>query len=185
VAVAGVFMSGADDTEGDMADRDIAFAQFVTAKADALQRTAYLLCGDWHRAEDLTQVTFTKLYRRWPKLTDIDALDGYARKTLVRAFLSERRLGWFRREHVTAEHDDRPSTGAPPEDRLVLLAALAKVPAGQRAVLVLRYWEDMSVEDAARLLECSEGTVKSQAARGLQALRALLNVTPLNSRRGA
>jgi len=59
------------------------------------------------------------------------------------------------------------------------------VPKGQRAVLVLRYWEDMSVEDTARLLECSEGTVKSQAARGLQALRTLLNVTPLSPRRGA
>jgi DNA-directed RNA polymerase specialized sigma24 family protein len=56
---------------------------------------------------------------------------------------------------------------------------------GQRAVLVLRYWEDISVEDTARLLECAEGTVKSQAARGLQTLRALLNVTPLSPRRGA
>ena len=169
-----------------MADRDIAFAQFVTAKAEAMQRTAYLLCGDWHRAEDLTQVTFTKLYRQWARLTDRDALDGYARKVLVRSFLSERRLGWFRREHVTAEHVDEPNQRwTPPEDRLVLLAALAKVPAGQRAVLVLRYWEDMSVEDTARLLECSEGTVKSQAARGLQALRAQLDDTSLSSRRGA
>lgn len=169
-----------------MADRDIAFAQFVTAKADGLQRTAYLLCGDWHRAEDLTQVTFTKLYRQWHRLTDLDALDGYARKVLVRVFLSERRLGWFRREHVTAEHADQPEQGGDrPEDRLMLLAALRRVPAGQRAVLVLRYWEDMSVEDTARLLECSEGTVKSQAARGLQTLRALLNVTPLSPRRGA
>ncbi|MFC0436047.1 SigE family RNA polymerase sigma factor [Kutzneria buriramensis] len=169
-----------------MADRDIAFAQFVTAKADSLQRTAYLLCGDWHRAEDLTQVTFTKLYRSWPRLTDRDALDGYARKVLVRAFLSERRLGWFRREHVTAEHAESPERGwSPPEDRMVLLAALAKVPPGQRAVLVLRYWEDMSIEDTARALECSEGTVKSQAARGLQALRALLGEAPLSRRRGA
>jgi RNA polymerase sigma-70 factor (sigma-E family) len=168
-----------------MADRDIAFAEFVTAKADSLQRTAYLLCGDWHRAEDLTQVTFTKLYRRWQRLTDLDALDGYARKVLVRAFLSERRLGWFRREHVTAEHVDVPRPAAAPEDRLVLLAALAKVPPGQRAVLVLRYWEDLSVEDTARLLDCSEGTVKSQAARGLQALRALVDGTSLSSRRGA
>ena len=169
-----------------MADRDIAFAQFVTAKADGLQRTAYLLCGDWHRAEDLTQVTFTKLHRQWHRLTDLDALDGYARRVLVRTFLSERRLGWFRREHVTAEHADAPNETWPaPEDRLVLLAALAKVPAGQRAVLVLRYWEDMSVEDTARLLECSEGTVKSQAARGLQALRGLLDVALLSRRRGA
>jgi RNA polymerase sigma-70 factor (sigma-E family) len=169
-----------------MADRDIAFAQFVTAKADSLQRTAYLLCGDWHRAEDLTQVTFTKLYRSWQRLTDRDALDGYARKVLVRAFLSERRLGWFRREHVTAEHADPPDRGwSPPEDRMVLLAALAKVPPGQRAVLVLRYWEDMSIGDTARLLECSEGTVKSQAARGLQALRALLEEAPLSRRREA
>jgi RNA polymerase sigma-70 factor (sigma-E family) len=170
-----------------MADRDIAFAQFVTAKGDGLQRMAYLLCGDWHRAEDLTQVTFTKLYRQWSKLTDRQALDGYARKVLVRAFLSERRLGWFRREHVTAEHEELlPDRGlAGPEDRMVLLAALARVPKGQRTVLVLRYWEDMSVEDTARLLACSEGTVKSQAVRGLQALRTLLEVTPLSPRRGA
>ena len=158
-----------------MKDRDTGFTDFFTSRADALRRTAYLLCGDWHRAEDLVQTSLSKLYLAWGRITQHDSLDAYARRTLVRTFLSERRLGWFRKERVTDDPADTPAPGqGHTEDRIVLLEALKRVPPGQRTVLVLRYWEDMSIDETAALLRCSTGTVKSQAARGLQTLRGLL-----------
>ncbi len=158
-----------------MRDRDTGFTDFFVNRADALRRTAYLLCGDWHRAEDLVQTSLSKLYLAWGRITRHDSLDAYARQTLVRTFLSERRLGWFRNERVTDDPTETPAPGHGfTEDRIVLLEALKRVPPGQRTVLVLRYWEDMSVDETAALLRCSTGTVKSQAARGLQTLRGLL-----------
>jgi RNA polymerase sigma-70 factor (sigma-E family) len=159
-----------------MSDRDAAFAEYFAARSDVMRSTAYLLCGDWHRAEDLVQQTFTKLYRAWWRISRHEALDAYTRQTLVRTFVSDLRRGWFRNERVTDSHTDvRSERQHHPEERMVLLDALAKVPPRQRAVIVLRYWEDQSVEDTARLLGCSQGTVKSQAARGLQTLRGLLD----------
>ncbi|GAA3864662.1 SigE family RNA polymerase sigma factor [Saccharothrix violaceirubra] len=160
-----------------MSDRDAAFAEYFAARSEAMRGTAYLLCGDWHRAEDLVQATFTKLFVAWRRIQRHEALDAYTRRTLVRTFVSELRRGWFRKERVSDSPVDSATAGAgSTEDRIVLLAALAKVPPRQRAVLVLRYWEDLSVEETARAMGCSEGTVKSQAARGLQTLRGL--VTP-------
>ncbi|GLZ29594.1 RNA polymerase sigma24 factor [Lentzea sp. NBRC 105346] len=158
-----------------MSDRDAAFQAYFAARSDAMRGTAYLLCGDWHRAEDLVQQTFTKIYLAWRRIQRHEAMDAYTRQTLVRTFLSERRRGWFRHESVGEPPTEVPVTPSGlPEERLVLLGALAKVPPKQRAVLVLRYWEDASVEYTAELLGISEGTVKSQAARGLQTLRGLL-----------
>ena len=158
-----------------MSDRDAAFEAYFAARSDAMRGTAYLLCGDWHRAEDLVQQTFTKIYLVWRRIQRHEAMDSYTRQTLVRTFLSERRRGWFRYESVGSRPTDEaaPSSGLA-DERLVLLEALAKVPPRQRAVLVLRYWEDTSVEQTAALLDCSTGTVKSQAARGLATLRGLL-----------
>lgn len=158
-----------------MSDRDAEFGAYFAARSDAMRGTAYLLCGDWHRAEDLVQQTFTKIYLAWRRIQRHGAMDAYTRQTLVRTFLSERRRGWFRHESVEFEPTDRP--GLSPDladERLVLLEALVKVPPRQRAVLVLRYWEDQSVEQTAALLDCSTGNVKSQAARGLATLRGLL-----------
>ncbi|NUT93762.1 MAG: SigE family RNA polymerase sigma factor [Saccharothrix sp.] len=158
-----------------MGDRDTAFAEYFAARSEAMRGTAYLLCGDWHRAEDLVQATFTKLYVAWNRVDRHEALDAYTRQTLVRTFVSDLRRGWFRKERVSDTTPEAASVGrGSAEDRLVLLEALAKVPPRQRAVLVLRYWEDLSVEETARALRCSEGTVKSQAARGLQTLRGLI-----------
>ncbi|HEY4023078.1 MAG TPA: SigE family RNA polymerase sigma factor [Pseudonocardiaceae bacterium] len=153
---------------------DSEFSEFFAGHAHALRGTAYLLCGDWHRAEDITQVALTKLYLAWPKLRQHDKLDGYARQIVVRTFLAENRRLWRRREHVT---DDPPELGQPAEDvagRVAVAQALAAVPPRQRAVLVLRYWHDLSVEETARMLGCSTGTVKSQAARGLAGVRERL-----------
>ncbi len=161
-----------------MTDRDTAFAEYFAARSDAMRGTAFLLCGDWHRAEDLTQVAFTKLYLVWDRVSRHEALDGYLRRTLVRTFLDERRLGWWHRVRVTDLPLDGTTHDRAPDDRIAMLAALSAVPARQRAVLVLRYWEDLSVEATAALLGCSTGTVKSQAARGLQALRTHLETSP-------
>ncbi|MEU1839555.1 SigE family RNA polymerase sigma factor [Micromonospora chersina] len=160
-----------------MSDRDAAFAAYFAARSDAMRGTAYLLCGDWHRAEDLVQSTFTKLYLAWNRASRHEVLDAYVRQILLRTFLDERRRGWWRRERVNAEAAERAVTAESPEERVVLLRALADVPPRQRAVLVLRYWEDLSVEETASLLQCTTGTVKSQAARGLDSLRRLLAPT--------
>ncbi|WP_306210325.1 SigE family RNA polymerase sigma factor [Actinoplanes sp. RD1] len=160
-----------------MSDRDAAFAEYFAARSGAMRATAYLLCGDWHRAEDLVQTAFTKLYVHWQRVTRHEALDPYVRRMLLRTFIDDGRRGWRRREQPYGQDFDRTGDEPDPDDRLMLVRALAAVPPRQRAVLVLRYWEDLSVEATAAALNCSEGTVKSQAARGLATLRTLLSVT--------
>jgi RNA polymerase sigma-70 factor (sigma-E family) len=158
-----------------MTDRDAAFAEYFAARSDAMRGTAFLLCGDWHRAEDLTQTAFAKLYLAWHRVARHEVLDAYVRQILIRAFLDERRLGWWRRVRLTDRPVEVPFEGPAPENRMAVLDALATVPPRQRAVLILRYWEDLSIDETAALLHCSTGTVKSQAARGLQAMRKHLN----------
>jgi RNA polymerase sigma-70 factor (sigma-E family) len=156
------------------------FAEYFAARRDAVRRSAYLLCGDWHRADDLAQTAFVALHRRWHKIRDRAALDAYVRRTVVRAVIDESRRPW-RRERFTGEVPEVPDTSAGrPEigdavaTRTTLVAALRKVPPRQRAVLVLRFLEGLDVSGAANVLGCSEGTVKSQTSRGLDALRAEL-----------
>lgn len=162
------------DTARD-ADRDAEFSTYYAARGDHIRNTAYLMCGDWHLANDLTQTTFTKIYRRWRHIERHDSLDQYARRVLLRALLDERRRPW-RREYPTgdAEALDQPVLDLEPEDHRNLHAALAAVPSRQRAALVLRYWADLSVDQIADALGCSAGTVKSQTARGLDNLRRAL-----------
>ncbi|HVX42506.1 MAG TPA: SigE family RNA polymerase sigma factor [Mycobacteriales bacterium] len=146
------------------------FVDYVSARALALRRTAYLLSGDWHAAEDLTQATLTKLYLAWRKIDRAGSVDAYARRTLVRTFLDSRRRLWSR-ERPHADVPEQPAPTDLADDRIVLWHALDRLPANQRAVIVLRYWEDLSVAETAVALNMSEGTVKSSASRGLAALR--------------
>ncbi|MBB5872765.1 RNA polymerase sigma-70 factor (sigma-E family) [Allocatelliglobosispora scoriae] len=157
-------------------DAEKDYGDYVTARAPGLVRFAYLTCGDWHRSEDAVQTALAKLYVAWPRLHNRESIDAYVRRIVVRALIDERRLGWFRRERTTSELPERPVTDSPAstDERFALLAALSQVPPRQRAVLVLRFWEDQSVEQVADLLGCSTGTVKSQCARGLHTLRGLL-----------
>jgi RNA polymerase sigma-70 factor (sigma-E family) len=158
------------------------FVAFYADRGAHLRNTAYLLCGDWHLAEDLTQITFTKLYRSWERIDRHDALDQFARKVLLRAFLDERRRPWHREyptEPGSAELDTITSDDATPDSELH--AALIQLPKRRRAVLVLRFWADMSVEQVADTLQCSTGTVKSQTARGLAQLRELINGVQIGS----
>jgi RNA polymerase sigma-70 factor (sigma-E family) len=158
-------------------DDEREFGDYVVARSRRLCEFAYLLCGNWHTAEDAVQSALTKLYLAWRRLNDRGAIDPYVRKIIIRVVLDQRRLASFRRESSWAEPPESPigrDTAEATSDRMAVLAALAKVPPRQRAVLVLRYWEDQSIEETAELLRCSVGTVKSQSARGLQTLRELL-----------
>lgn len=156
-------------------DREREFTDYYTARGPMVRKTAYLLCGDWHLAEDLTQITFTKLYLAWRRISQPERIDAYVRKLLMHAFLDEKRRPW-RRERSTEVLGEGSAAAAPNiDDRLLLVRALTRLPPGQRAVLVLRFWADLSVAEAARTLGCSQGTVKSQTARGLENVRGQLS----------
>lgn len=154
--------------------RDQEFGDYYVSRGPAMRATAYLLCGDWHLAEDLCQNAFTKLYLAWTRVARRDALDPYMRRIILRTYLDDRRRPWRRERPSETAGADLPAPSGHDDDRLVLLAALGRIPPRQRATLVLRYWEDQSVQECAQLLGVSTGTVKSQASRGLEALRKLL-----------
>jgi RNA polymerase sigma-70 factor (sigma-E family) len=150
------------------------FTEYFAAHRDTVRRTAYLICGDWHWAEDLTQTAFIRLAQGWHRVRDPLAMDAYLRTCLVRAYLAETRRVWRRRERPVAEAPEHASGGDDAEDtvrRLVFADALRRLPPRQRVTLVCRYYQGLDVSQTAAVLGCSEGTVKSQTARGLTALR--------------
>ncbi|MBB5869613.1 RNA polymerase sigma-70 factor (sigma-E family) [Allocatelliglobosispora scoriae] len=157
--------------------REIAsgFREYATARRSALRRTAYLMCGDWYLADDLVQDALAKLYVHWRRISAAGEVDPYVRRMLVNGYLATHRRTW-RREITTADLPDR-ATNTNPDDgtRDLLLQALASLQPSQRTIVVLRYWEDLSIEQTAAALGCSTGNVKSQAARGLDHLRAALD----------
>ena len=174
------------------AQHDAEFTEYVAARTTWLRRTGYLLCQDWHRADDLAQAAFLRLYLHWERARKVDHLDAYVRTILINIFLNEQRSPWWKRITLTqgrARDEDSPASGAfgeaeapaahpAAEDSLDLLAALAKLPPRQRAALVLRYYCDLSITDTADLLGCTTGTVKSQTSRGLDTLRRVLGAHP-------
>jgi RNA polymerase sigma-70 factor (sigma-E family) len=149
------------------------FESFVHATAATMHRTAVLLCGDHHLAEDLTQTTYAKVFASWKRVAGADDPVAYTRKVLVRTFLSHRRL---RRssEHPTEVLPDTAEHGQDPSLRLDLLAALQALAPDDRAVLVLRFWEDLSVADTARLLGTAEPACRQRTARALARIRVLM-----------
>lgn len=158
-------------------DRDTEFLAFDAAHRARLLRTARLLtAGDVHAAEDLVQTTLTKLYVHWSKVRDADGPARYADRALVNVFVDERRRVWRKRETSTADiYDQEPAPGPDQAVRLTVLDALRQLPRRQRAAVVLRYFSDLDVATVADLMRCSQGTVKSQTARGLDRLRDLLS----------
>ncbi|MYS87494.1 SigE family RNA polymerase sigma factor [Embleya scabrispora] len=154
-------------------EKERLFDEFVTARYHALRRTAYLLCGDWHQAEDLVQTALTKVYATWHRMRDTDAVDSYTRRVLVRGFIDTKRLH-SGREVLSEAFPDAAATDVDSARRLALLSALGQVSPVYRAVLVLRYWEDQSVEETSALLGRSSSAVRSAASRGLEQLRAIL-----------
>jgi RNA polymerase sigma-70 factor (sigma-E family) len=151
------------------------FREFVAVRSAALLRSAYLLAGDWATAEDLLQTTLTKTYIAWKRLGEIEAVEPYARRVLVNTATS-----WWRRRW----HGERPTEFLPERavadstdeqlDRDLLWKHVKALPTRQRAVLVLRFYEDMSEAQTAELLDISPGTVKSQTSRALGTLRQRL-----------
>lgn len=154
------------------------FAAYFTARREVVRRTAYLLCGDWHHAEDLAQQAFVRLARAWPRVRDRAALDAYTHTCLVRIYIRENQRWFRRRERSTAE---LPATAADAGmadavgRRLAVAAALRRLAPGQRAVLVARFYADLDVAATAEALGCSTGTVKSQTSRALRVMRELLD----------
>jgi RNA polymerase sigma-70 factor (sigma-E family) len=156
-----------------------AYDEFVTAYADRLVRTAYLLCGDRGHAEDLAQTALLRTARRWR--TARRQPEAYARRVVVNLAKDRWRSLARRPAEASFEHD----VAAPADDQLLvrdeLVRAAGELPPGQRAVLVLRYFEDLTVEETAAALGCSTGTVKSQTSRALDRLRAALTAQKENA----
>jgi RNA polymerase sigma-70 factor (sigma-E family) len=152
---------------------DEQFTAFVNDAWRPLYRTAYLLLGEHGAAEDLTQATLTKTYVTWRRIRERDAAHGYARSVLLNEARSMFRRSSWRREVATT---DLPESGHEPDlaARPAVLTALRSLPPRQRAVVVLRYYEDLDVAQTAAALGCSAGTVKSQTSEALSKLRRLL-----------
>ncbi|WP_238007574.1 SigE family RNA polymerase sigma factor [Dactylosporangium sp. AC04546] len=148
------------------------FSEFVAARGTTLLRVAYALTGEQHAAEDLVQTALAKAMLRWTRIRG-DA-EPYVRKIMYHEHVSWWRRLRHRREVVTAEPPERGRADDDPHLRLTMRAALATLPARQRAVLVLRYLEDLSEQQVADLLGVSTGTVGSQASRALATLRRRL-----------
>lgn len=159
------------DDEG----RDGEFSRYVSGRRHQLKRTAYLLCGDLHRAEDLVQMTLMKLYAAWPRVRMDGNPDAFARRVLVNTHIDETRRPWRRERPGLDGLDDAAIAPTSTEDRDVLLAALAGLPEGQRKVVVLRHYWGLSVEETASDLGCSTGNVKSQTAHALARLEQALS----------
>ncbi|MEU7907964.1 SigE family RNA polymerase sigma factor [Actinoplanes sp. NPDC049118] len=159
----------------DRATRDEEFAAFVAAATPRLRRTAYLMCRDWHLAQDLTQLTLAKMYASWNRIWRTVNLEAYSRRVLMNAVFDQRK----RRsdsEVVLADLPDRP--GRPEEAtadlHVTLMRALATLPVRDQAIVVLRHWEDHSVDTVAEILGVSTSVVKMRSMRALGRLRELL-----------
>ncbi|WP_410793943.1 SigE family RNA polymerase sigma factor [Kribbella sp. C-35] len=158
---------------------DAEFTEFAATTIRRLRRTAYLMCGDWHRAEDAAQDALVKVYRRWHRIDRTQGLNGYAHQCLVTAVFDQSRKPW-RRERLV-DTDERIAPQPDPlgtvEDRLLVVQALGSLPPSQRACVVLRHYADLSLEQTADILGIGVGGVKSQTSRGLTRLRELLDQT--------
>ncbi|WP_148574887.1 SigE family RNA polymerase sigma factor [Nocardioides caldifontis] len=166
---------------------EAAFVEFAEAVRGQLRRTAYLMCGDWDQASDHVQEGLIRVYVAWPRLTRAGREYAYARKAVVSAFLDHARRR-SSSEVPSATHPDVVSGQDVAESVVVrdaVASALAALPARQRACVVLRFFDDLSVADAAAVLGCSEGTVKSQTSRALASLRSMFEGSPLGSTLGA
>jgi RNA polymerase sigma-70 factor (sigma-E family) len=155
--------------------RDTEFSEYVAGRRAQLRRTAYLLCGDSHRAEDLVQTALMKVYVAWPRIRKDGNVDAFTRRVMVHAHIDETRRPWRRERVGVGDHDVEAGAGTATEDRDLLLAALAGLPPRQRAAVVLRHYWGLSVRETAEDLGCSAGTVKSQTSHALKRLEQVLS----------
>lgn len=166
---------------GRLSDDELAdFTKFAHARQRHLMRTAYLLCGNSQAAQDLTQTALMNLCHAWRRVRRADDVDAYAHRVLINSYRTAARKADRERKALwrKALESGTPGEGTDSDHtagmRLSLLAALDRLPPKARAVVVLRYWEDLSVEATAAALGCSTGNVKSQSSRALARLRTLL-----------
>ena len=164
--------------DGPVAD-DAGFREWMLVRASALRRKAFLLCGDWSAADDLVQDVLVAMYPRWSRIVRGGHVDAYANRVLVGKHVDARRRPWRRERPVDGIPDSVDSTSeraiaAVDEGDGPLMAALAALPAGQRAVLVLRFTDDLSIEEIAQVMGIPAGTVKSRLSRGTETLRTHL-----------
>jgi RNA polymerase sigma-70 factor (sigma-E family) len=152
--------------------RDSEFMEFVRSRSLALRRTAYLLCGDWSSGDDLVQESLAKVYVAWPRISATQAVESYTRTTMLRTYLNEKRK--WRREVNLGEVPEHPTDDRDTALTVTLSALLRELPTKQRAVLVLRFYQDLRVPQIAEELGIPEGTVKSQLSRGLATMRVRL-----------
>lgn len=164
-----------------MAREPEGFRDFVLARSPALLRTAWMLTGDAGRAEDLLQTALARTWPHWDRVAS-QRPEAYVRQVMVRtsaSWWSRRWRGETPTEDLTGVAAQRENVSGDPQDevpeRLALLQALRQLPPRQRQAVVLRHFDDLSVEETAQIMGCSEGTVKSQTTRGLQALRAVVD----------
>ncbi len=157
-------------------ERDRSFGEYVVGRRAHLYRTAYLLCGDPHRAEDIVQQALTKLYAAWPRASRLESVDAYVRRIVVNAHIDETRRPWRRERPVESGLDQPVDDAVSVEDSDALWTALRGLAPGQRRVVVLRHYWGLSVDETAADLGISPGTVKSQTADALARLRAALSV---------
>jgi RNA polymerase sigma-70 factor (sigma-E family) len=146
------------------------FRDWAGARLPALLRYAHLLTGDPHQAEDIVQTALARTLASWPRIRRKDNPESYVRQAITRLVINSRRSAW--RERLTDSPPEPPPNVDYPEERWVMWSALATLPPKQRAVVVLRYYEDLSEAQIAEALNCSPGTVKSQASKALAKLRA-------------
>ena len=150
------------------------FANWAAGRAPGLHRFAYLLCGDWHDAEDLVQEVLAKAALRWKRIERTEHPDAYVRTILVNQCKSMWRRPWRRTQVADAVESTSPDQADAVAEHADLVAALQRLPIRQRATVVLRYYEDLTEAQTADALGCSIGTVKSQVSDGLKRLRATL-----------
>lgn len=152
---------------------DEAFSEYVAARQRALLRTAYVLTGDHHAAEDLVQTALARVYLSWNRIRDKQALDAYVRRAMVNEHTSWWRRAWRRRERTTDDLPNHPADepGLDHADWDELKEFVYGLPPRQRVAIVLRYLEGLSEAETAEIMDCSVGTVKSSTSRALAALR--------------
>lgn len=152
------------------------FRDFVVERQTVLRRRAYLLCGNWADGDELVQEALARVYVKWPKIAE-PARAAYIRRAMLNIYLNDKRK--LRREVLTDEAPELPVDGPDRELAMTLNALLHELPEKQRAIIVLRFWEDLTVPQIAEATGVAEGTIKSQLSRAMAVLRGRLAEPPL------
>jgi RNA polymerase sigma-70 factor (sigma-E family) len=156
------------------AEEPAGFADYMSARRSSLLGLAVMLTQDPYRADDLLQAAMTRTYVYWHRAARADDTDAYVRAILVREFIRERQTHWARRVSLTDRPIETAEAAADQDLALDLRTAVAALPPRQRAVLVLRYYCDLNIDQAAQALGCTPGTIKSQTAKALNTLRRVI-----------